>query len=50
MLERIFEDGDTRKTRIWLAPEFDYMLVRLEAVDDSGKALRLELLERPDAV
>ena len=49
MLERVFEDGDTRETRIWLAPEFDYMLVRLEAVDDSGKALRLELLERPGA-
>lgn len=46
-LERIFEPGDERETRIWLAPEYDYMLVRLEAVDDSGRMLSLELLEPP---
>ncbi|MEE4298012.1 MAG: DUF3108 domain-containing protein [Pseudomonadales bacterium] len=47
-LERIFGPGDARETRIWLAPEYDYMLVRLEAVDDSGRMLRLELLEPPE--
>ena len=47
-LERIFDPEDPRETRIWLAPELGYMLVRLEAVDDSGRALRLELLETPE--
>ena len=49
VLERRFEAGDPRETRIWLAPAFGFMLVRLEAVDDSGRMLRLELVEAPDA-
>lgn len=46
-LERIFEPGDPRETRIWLAPEYDHLLVRLEAVDDAGRMLSLELREPP---
>lgn len=45
LLERIFEPGEDRVTRIWLAPEHDWLLVRLELTDDDGRTLRLALSE-----
>jgi hypothetical protein len=45
LLERIFEPGEDRVTRIWLAPEHDWLMVRLELTDDDGRTLRLALSE-----
>lgn len=43
-LERLHEREDApRSTRVWLAPERDWLLVRLEVVDDDGRMLRLSL-------
>ena len=45
LLERIFEPGEDRVTRIWLAPAHDWLLVRLELTDDDGRTLRLAMSE-----
>lgn len=45
-VERLFEAGDERATRIWLAPARDWLLVRLEHTDEDGRTLRLAL--KPD--
>ena len=44
-LTRIYDAGDPRETRVWLAPGLDFLLVRLEIVDDDGRMLRLELTD-----
>ncbi|HSG91124.1 MAG TPA: DUF3108 domain-containing protein [Pseudomonadales bacterium] len=43
LVERLFEPDDQRTTRIWLAPERDWLMVRLESTDDDGRTLSLSL-------
>jgi hypothetical protein len=43
LVERLMEPGDERATRVWLSPERDWLLVRLEHTDENGRTLRLAL-------
>lgn len=42
-LERVRDDDSPRKTLLWLAPELDYQLARLEQVNGSGRRTELVL-------
>lgn len=42
-LERLHAEDAGRSTRVWLSPERDWMLVKLEVVDDDGRMLQLSL-------
>ncbi len=43
-LERLHDPEDApRSTRVWLAPARDWLLVKLEVVDDDGRMLQLSL-------
>ncbi len=42
-LERVREGSDSRSTTIWLAQDWDYLLVRIEQVNRSGLRIELEL-------
>lgn len=46
-LERRHEADDKSATTLWLAPALDYLLLRLELVDDSGRQLSVTLTEPP---
>lgn len=42
-IERVREDDSPRRTTVWLARDWDYLLVRLEQVSRSGTATELTL-------
>lgn len=42
-LERVRENSSSRSTLIWLAPDWDYLLARIEQVNGSGLQIKLEL-------
>ena len=42
-LERIQEDSETRKTSIWLAKDWGYLLARIEQINDSGLRIEFDL-------
>jgi hypothetical protein len=42
-VEKVREDSDSRSTIIWLASDWDYLLVRLEQVNGSGRTVELIL-------
>ncbi len=42
-LERVREEGDDRVTEIWLAVDWEFLLARLEQVNNSGLHIVLEL-------
>jgi len=42
-LERIQEDSETRKTSIWLAKVWGYLLARIEQINDSGLRIEFDL-------
>lgn len=42
-LERIRAEDDDRRTEIWLAPEWEYLLARLVQVNSSGLRIELQL-------
>ena len=43
-VEKVREESDTRSTVIWLASDWDYLLVGLKQVNGSGRAVELILL------
>lgn len=42
-IERIRDPGSSRRTTVWLAKDWDYLLVRLEQVNGSGRKTELSL-------
>jgi len=42
-LERIQEDSESRKTSIWLAKDWGYLLARIEQINDSGLRIEFDL-------
>lgn len=44
-VERVRDKGSKRKTHLWLAPEWDYLLVRLKQVEKDGSEFTLQLRE-----
>ncbi len=44
-VERVREKDSKRKTHLWLAPEWDYLLVRLKQVEKDGSVFTLQLRE-----
>lgn len=44
-IERVRREGSSRSTNIWIAPELNYLLVKLEQVNGSGRKVEL-LVER----
>ena len=42
-LQRIREESDSRTTEIWLARDWDLLLVRIDQVNGSGLRIKLEL-------
>ncbi|MDP2139327.1 MAG: DUF3108 domain-containing protein [Gammaproteobacteria bacterium] len=42
-IERIRESGSSRRTTVWLARDWDFLLVRLEQVNSSGRLTELNL-------
>lgn len=42
-IERIRESGSSRRTTVWLAKDWDYLLIRLEQVSSSGRLTELNL-------
>jgi hypothetical protein len=44
-LERVRDDNSNRRTEIWLAPEYNYLLVRMVQEEPNSRVIRLELRE-----
>lgn len=42
-LERIQEDSESRKTSLWLAKDWGYLLARIEQINDSGLRIEFDL-------
>ena len=43
-VEKVRRDSDSRSTVIWLATDWDYLLVGLEQINGSGRTVELFLL------
>lgn len=43
VLERVREPGSERSTKIWLAPQWDYLMVKLEQVDPDNHKMTLQI-------
>jgi Protein of unknown function (DUF3108). len=41
-LERVRDPGSERSTEIWLAPELDYLLLKLRQVEPDGRVIQLD--------
>jgi hypothetical protein len=42
-LERVQEDSESRKTSLWLAKDWGYLLARIEQINDSGLRIEFDL-------
>ncbi len=42
-IERVRDDDSQRRTTVWLAPEWDFLLIRLEQVSRNGTSTELQL-------